>query len=161
MAKGAAQQESLLNNQASTQLNNANSLYQTASKIIQSPGYTPQQVNTQLKAAQTPIAAQTASAATRLANRSATSHNTAGLVAGEDELARTGASAAGEAGYKVQAGADQAGLQERDRLLGSLYAPTLESSSSLYGDATKAQEGRTKIGVSWSAKNGLGASVDG
>lgn len=154
MAKGAKEQEDLLNTQAGAQLGNANSLYGSlinrTNAIMANPGFTPAQVNTQMNAAETPIAGQVRASQTALRNRAATSHNTAGLVSGQDQLARTGAQLGSQAAYGVQSGADKTALEDRNNALGvqsSLYAPTLGSANSLYGNATEAMKQRDTFGT--------------
>ncbi len=160
MARGASAQENLLNSAASQQLQSARSVYgnvSNAASQLMNPNSPI--VNNMVKSATTPVAAQVASAGTRLANRASTSRNTAGLVSGEDQLARTAAQEGSKAAWGAQTGAFDTGLKAES----SLYAPTLGSSSSLYGQATDAMKARTSP-LDWAkfgldvAKGGAGAA---
>jgi hypothetical protein len=140
MARGAAAQENTLNQAAGQQLSNANSVYGNVSNsAAQLMNPNSPIVNSMVKSATTPVAAQTAAASTRLQNRASTSRNTAGLVSGEDQLARTAAQQGSQAAWGAQSGAFKTGLQAE----GSLYAPAQSSADSLYGNATKAMDART------------------
>jgi hypothetical protein len=152
MARGAAQQQNLLNTKAGTSFNNAQSIYGNLTKdyngILAQPGYTKDQINTQMNAAETPIAGQIASAKQALTNRSAATGNTAGMVSGQRDLARTGAQLGSQAAWGVQSNADNVALSERDKALqgmNSLYAPSLSSAGGLYGQATTAMEARPSV----------------
>lgn len=152
MARGAAQQQNLLNTQAKTSFGNAQNLYSGLTKdyqsILDQPGYTKDQINTQMNAAETPIAGQIASGQQTLKDRSASTGNTAGMVAGQRDLARTGAQLGSQAAWGVQSNADNVALSEHDKALqgmNSLYSPSLSSASSLYSQATNAMEARPSV----------------
>lgn len=152
MARGAAAQENLLNKNAGSQFSSAQNLYgslnQDYNSILAQPGYTKDQINTQMNSAMTPIAGQIASARQSMTNRAGATRNSAGLVSGERDLARTGAQLGSQAAWGVQSNADNVALQERDRALAgksSLYAPTLSSASNLYGEATNAMNSRNSV----------------
>ncbi len=164
-ARGSAQQQSLLNQKAGSQLNTANQLYgdvTAADKaILANPGFSPAQINTQMSAALTPIAGQVASGNAALARRAAATGNTAGMVAGQRDNVRTGAQLGSQAAWGVQSNADQTALSERDKALAnlsSLYGPTLGSADSLYGSATNAMLGRTGNQISLGPLGKFGTS---
>ena len=166
MARGAAQQENLLNTQAGTQFSNAQNAYSAASsglnQIAQNPGYTPAQINAQTVAAQTPIAQQGAAARTGIINRAAATHNDAGMIAGEDAAARTSGQNQSTAALGVQNNAGQVALQQRMQALqglGGLYGTASSGASSLYGNATQAMAQRKDpVNLGWSWNNGLSVS---
>ncbi len=152
MARGASQQQNLLNSQAGTSFGNAQSLYKDITSgyngILANPGFSKDQINRQQEAAATPIAGQTASATAALGNRAAATRNTAGMVAGQRDIARQGAQLGSQAAWGVQNNADTVALNERDKALqglSGLYGPSLSSAGSLYGDATRAMQSRPSV----------------
>lgn len=149
MPRGSGAQETLLNNQAGTSFGNAQTLYGQASSgyggVLANPGYTPGQINSQTIAATTPYAAQKTQAVNALQRRAATSGNSAGIVSGEDMVARQAASGESQAQLSVANNAANKSLSERDEALkgiSGLYGPSLSSASSLYGGANQALAGK-------------------
>jgi hypothetical protein len=152
MARGAAQQENLLNKQAGTQFQNAQNTYGQAAGgyagVLAQPGFTPSQVNTQMNAAIAPVAGKVASSEAQLGNRAAATRNTAGMVAGQRAIARGGAEDLSQAAYGVQAGADKEALQNKMQALSGLsglYGTASGSAGNLYGEATKAMDARAGV----------------
>lgn len=167
-ARGAKNEQGLLNDQAAAIGNNASSLYGSASTgyngVLADPGFSKDQINTQTNAAVTPIAGQAASAQQALARRAAATNNSAGLVSGQDSAARTAGQQESQAAWGVQSNADQVSLNERDKALqglSSLYGTTLNNSTSLYDIGQKAQATRTPstYGVSLGKLGTFGATV--
>lgn len=152
MARGAEQQQNLLNTQAGTQFNNAQSAYGAAStgfnSIINNPGYTPQQIQQQTVAAQTPIAGQAATAQNQLKQRAAATGNTAGMVAGQDAAARTSGQQQSDAALGVQTNAANVALQQRMQAFqgqSGLYGTASGSAGNLYGNATQSMIARPSV----------------
>lgn len=152
MARGTSQQQQTVNSAASTDLSNAQNLYGTVSSadnaILKNPGYSPAQINTQMNAALTPIAGQTAAAQTSLKQRAAATGNSAGLVAGQDQAARTGAQLGSQAAYGVQSNADNVALQQQNQALNNLtnlYGTTTGAATNLYGQGTSLAENTPSV----------------
>ncbi len=152
MARGAAEQENKLNTIGDTQTQNAQNVYNTAldsyKGVLAAPGFTKAQIGTQTKAALTPIAGQIAGSQAKLGARAAATRNTAGMVSGERDLARTGAQLSSQAAFGVQENADQVALNEADQAragIAGLYSPTLNSAGNLYSNATNAMNSRQSV----------------
>lgn len=152
MARGAAQQQNLLNSAGTSMLDTAKSLYSNVKSgfdsIIKSPGFSKDQINSQMNAAITPIAGQIASGKNAMLNRAGATRNTAGLTAGERDLSRSGAQLESQAAWGVENNADNVALRERDNALegeSSLYSPTLSSAGNLYSNATNAMSDRKSV----------------
>lgn len=152
MARGAAQQENLLNTQAGTQFNNAQSLYSGVNAadqgIIQNPGYTPAQQTSITNSTMQPIAQQQATAQENLNRTAARTRNDAGIVSGQDAVARSGMQALGQAGNQVGTQiANDAQSQQNQALnrQASLYGQTTNSADNLYGQANQAMMARPSV----------------
>ncbi len=107
---------------------------------LNNPGYTPQQQADLTAGTLQPISSNFSSAAQNLGRIGARTNNTAGIVSGQDALARQGAAAMGTAGNQVQteiANNAQQQQQQARQGLQNLYNPTLASGENLYGQATK------------------------
>lgn len=149
MARGAAKQQGKLNALGDQSNQNAQNAYSTASGgyqgILANPGFSKDQINTQTEAATTPIAGQVATAQAALANRAAATHNTAGMVSGQRDIARTGAQQLSQAAWGVKNNADTVALSERDKALegeSNLYSTAGSQAGNLYGGATNSMLGR-------------------
>ncbi len=167
MGRGAAQQENLLNTQAGTQFNNAQSLYggvNTADQaIVANPGYTDQQKTAMTTGTLTPIAQQTAAAQNRMSNTAARTRNDAGLISGEAAAARSGAQAEATAGNQLQTQFANNSQQQQNTALNrqaGLYGPIVGSANSLYGQATQAMAQR-KDPLSFGFSPSQGLSING
>jgi hypothetical protein len=168
VARGSAAEESLLNSKAGTSFSNAQSQGTQAqgafTNLYNNPGYTQSQINTQTNAAVTPIAGQVASAQHTLANRAAATRNDAGLVAAQDQAARTGAGQESTAAADVQVNAANKALQQQDfaaQGLSGLYGESLNSASNLYGVGQRAQATRvpSQYGISLGKLGNFGVTA--
>jgi hypothetical protein len=165
MARGAGALQNTLTGAASKEQAAAESLRNRATSlyegIIGAPGFTPEQINMQTEAATTPVAAQGTSAQDTLAQRAARTRNTAGLVAGQRAIASGVGRDLSSAAWGVRNAADKTALEERDRAIAgmsSLYAPTIGSSDTLYGNAVNANRGRTGFNLDLGPFGKWGAS---
>jgi hypothetical protein len=152
MARGAEQQQNLLNTNAGKLFSNANSAYSSAmggyQGILNNPGFSGADKASITSSTLDPIASTYGSAAADLYNRSARTRNDAGLTAGADELARSKAAALSSASGGLAKTFATTAMSERDRALagiGGLYAPSLSGAGNLYGDATRAMLARPSV----------------
>jgi hypothetical protein len=136
-------QRNLLNQQGGNLFGEAGNIYNqidpALQNILSSPGYTPQQVSDLTAGTLSPISSGYSSAAANLGRIGARTNNTAGIVSGQDELARQGAAAMGTAGANLSTQiADRPRDQTFKALSGlqNLYNPTLSEGGNLYGQAT-------------------------
>lgn len=152
MARGAGQQEKLLNTQAGQLMGNAQQAYGSAyggfQDILKSPGYSTADKSAITSATLDPIASSFGSASQDLYNRAARTRNDAALTASADQLARSKAEGLSNAsGGLARTFADTA-LSERDRALAGLsglYSPSLSGAGNLYGHATQAMMARPSV----------------
>jgi hypothetical protein len=152
MARGAAQQENLLNSKAGTSFNNAQNAYSGAmggyQGILANPGYSTADKSSITSATLDPIASSFDSGTADLYNRAARTRNDAGVTAAADQMARSKAEGLSNAsGNLAKTFADTA-MSERDRALAGisgLYSPSLSSADSLYGTGTQAMEARNGV----------------
>ncbi len=172
MARGAAQQENLLNTNAGQLLGNAQNAYNTASggynSILQNPGYSAGDKASITSATLDPIASSFGSATQDLYNRAARTRNDASLTAGADELARSKAEGLSNASGNLAKGFADTAMNERDRALSGLaglYSPSVSGAGNLYGDATNAMEARNSVlqdVTGWAAIPGMvGKGISG
>jgi hypothetical protein len=152
MARGAEQQQNLLNTQAGKLFGNANSAYSSAMSgyggILQNPGYSNPDKAAITSATLDPISSTFGSASADLYNRAARTRNDAGLTAGADQLARSKAAALATASGGLTSDFAKTAMSERDRALSgiaSLYSPSISGSGSLYSDATRAMMSRPSV----------------
>jgi hypothetical protein len=157
------QQLGLLNNQAQTQFGEAGNIYSqidpALNNILANPGYTPQQVSDLTTGALQPISSGYSSAAANLGRIGARTNNTAGIVSGQDQLARQGAAAMGTAGANLATQiADRPRQQTFQALSGlqNLYNPTLSEGGNLYGQATNVANNPKAPGIAADISQGLG-----
>lgn len=127
MARGAAQQQTLLNQNAGTSFANAQNSYGTAEagykSLLGSNG-----------PATVAASGEAASAQAQLKDRAAATRNSAGLVSGQDAAVRTGAQQMSQGALADK----DAGLKG----LSNLYSTSSESADNLYKSATDAMMGR-------------------
>lgn len=152
MARGAAQQENLLNTQAGTSFGNAQKAYGSAyggyQDILNNPGYSAADKAAITSATLDPISSTYGSATQDLYNRAARTRNDAALTAGADQLARSKAEGLSNASGQLAQTFANTAMSERDRALAGmagLYSPSLSSSSSLYGQGTQAMMARPSV----------------
>lgn len=162
MPKGSKQQQDLLNQQAGTSFGNAQDAFKKASSGYQSlyanPGYTPSQSAALTSGTLAPIGAAGGTAIRNLYDTAARTGNSAGVTGGADAIARSRMQALGQGGNQVATQIADAARQDRNTGLAgeaSLYAPSLASSSSLYGSAVDANKLRGGFKLGFDTKNGL------
>jgi hypothetical protein len=149
MARGAAAQENLLNQNAGQQLGAAQQLYSGVSSadasIVNNGGFMPGQREALTSASTSPIAASFDTEKAQLLGRAARTRNDAGVTAGADQLAAS----KGQQLSNAAAGVIKTGIGNTNAAIGrqaSLYGPTLGSANSLYGNATEAMKARNSVG---------------
>jgi len=149
MARGAAQQQSLLNTQAGTLMGNAQQAYGGAmggyQSILQNPGYSAADKASITSATLDPISSTYGSATQDLYNRAARTRNDASLTAGADQLARSKAEGLSNASGQLAQTFANTAMNERDRALAGmagLYSPSVSGAGNLYGHATQAMMAR-------------------
>jgi hypothetical protein len=152
VARGAAQQENLLNSQAGTSFGNAQNAYSSAmggyQGILANPGYSTADKSAITSATLDPIASSFDSGTADLYNRAARTRNDAGVTAAADQMARSKAEGLSNASGSLAQTFANTAMSERDKALAGisgLYSPSLSSSSSLYGSATNAMEARPSV----------------
>jgi hypothetical protein len=149
MARGAEQQQNLLNTQAGKFVGNAQNAYGSAMTgyqgILANPGYSAGDKAAISSATLDPIGTSFDSASADLYNRAGRTRNDASLTAGADQLARSKAEMlSGASGRLQETFADRA-MSERDRALAGvqgLYSPSVSGAGNLYSDATRAMMAR-------------------
>lgn len=137
------QQRNLLNQQGGQLFGDAQNIYSqidpALQNILANPGYTPQQISDLTAGTLSPISSGYSSAAANLGRIGARTNNTAGIVSGQDKLARQAAADLGTAGNRLSTQiADRPRQQTFEALSGlqNLYNPTLSGSENLYGQAS-------------------------
>jgi hypothetical protein len=152
MARGAGQQENLLNTNASSLLSNAKNAYSSAmggfQGILQNPGYSGSQMANITSSALDPITSTFGSTAQNLYNTAARTRNDASTNATADQLARSKASALSNASGGLAQNFASTAMNERDRALSGmagLYSPSVSGADALYGQATNAMEARPSV----------------
>lgn len=131
---------------AKTSGQNATSAFRGAMGGYQSmyanPGYTPGQQSAITSGTLAPIGAAGGAAQQGLYDTAARTRNSAGVTGGADAIARSRMQALGQGGNQVASQiADASRSDQRTALQGeaSLYAPSLQSQSSLYDTSVKAR----------------------
>lgn len=154
-------------NAANTSGQNATSAFRGAMGGYQSmyanPGYTPGQQSAITSGTLAPIGAAGGAAQQGLYDTAARTRNSAGVTGGADAIARSRMQALGQGGNQVASQiADASRSDQRTALQGeaSLYAPSLQSQSSLYNTAAEERKNALSMipKVGWSSKGGLSLS---
>lgn len=158
-------QLNLLNQQGGTQFGEAQNIYSQLDPSLlnqlNNPGYTPAQQAAITAGTLQPISSDYSSAAQNLGRIGARTNNTAGIVSGQDQLARQGAAAMGTAGNQVQTQIANNAQQQQELArqgLQSLYNPTIGAGENLYGQATGTANNPAAPSTFSSLVGGLGAA---
>lgn len=166
MARGASQQENLLNTNAGKLMSNAQAAYGGAmggyQGIVQNPGYSGSDKAAITSSALDPITSTFGSATQNLYDQAARTRNNASTNATADQLARSKASALSNASGGLAENFASTAMNERDRALSGmagLYAPSVSGAGNLYGHATTAMEARPSVLQDVSQVAGIAAGL--